>query len=347
MAPQFGLLFLPDNLQALAEEAALADALGFDWLGVGDSQSLFRELYVSLAVVAQATRRVRLGPTVSAATTRHPAVTASAIASINELSGGRAFLGLGTGDSAIYNLNARPASHAVMRDTIRALHDLLAGKETAWGTGHIHANWIPRPVPIYLAAEGPKTLRLAGEIADGVIVGTGLLPAVIADSRARIRAGAEAAGRDPDTLDVWWLVKCNVQDDSTAALDEIKMGLAASANHGFRFTLEGKHVPPEYVEPIRQLLATYRSAEHESLGGHNSFLPDRLGLTDYLRQRFGAVGTPEEVVEQIRAMQAAGADQLLLTCFSHDRPRLIRTLGERVLPFCQTTPIPAPPRRAE
>ena len=98
-------------------------------------------------------------------------------------------------------------------------------------------------MPIYLAAEGPRTLELAGRVADGVIVGLGLTPEVVRLSLAAIERGARAAGRTLDDVDVWWFAKTSLADRREEAIAPIKMALAASANHAFRFTLEGKGVP--------------------------------------------------------------------------------------------------------
>src|SRR5438128_3765635 len=105
---RFGVVMAPDNLTQLRQRAQMAEAVGFDYIGVADSQSLFRELYISLSVISMATSQVRIGPTVTNPLTRHPAITASAIASLNELSSGRAFLGISSGDSAVLNLELRP-----------------------------------------------------------------------------------------------------------------------------------------------------------------------------------------------------------------------------------------------
>ncbi|HEX2171217.1 MAG TPA: LLM class flavin-dependent oxidoreductase, partial [Dehalococcoidia bacterium] len=173
---KFGALFLPNDFRGLIERAKVAEDLGFDLVGLGDSQSLFREVYVSLAVVAQATSRVRLGPMVSNLHTRHLALTASAIASIDDLSGGRAVLGLGTGDSSLLNIGAKPATVTATRRAVETLHDLFQGKMVPTETGTMHARWIPRPVPVWLAAEGPRMLEMTGAVADGVLIGTGLTP---------------------------------------------------------------------------------------------------------------------------------------------------------------------------
>ena len=105
---RFGLLEISRSIESSVEYAKQAEQAGFDWVGVADSQSLFRELFVTLAMVGQATERVMIGPAVTNPLTRHPAVMAGAIASVHELSQGRAMLGIATGDSAIYNINERP-----------------------------------------------------------------------------------------------------------------------------------------------------------------------------------------------------------------------------------------------
>src|SRR5688572_17943123 len=126
-APRFGIVFLPESLAGFGELCREAEASGFDWLGVADSQSVFRELYVALTLAALNTSRLRLGPLVTNPLTRHLVVTASAIASIDELSKGRMVLGIGSGDSAIYTLGAPPATVAGLEDSIVTLGRLTSG----------------------------------------------------------------------------------------------------------------------------------------------------------------------------------------------------------------------------
>ena len=144
-------------------------------------------------------------------------------------------------------------------------------------------------------------------MADGVIVGLGLTPEVIELSLAAIERGARAVGRRLADLDVWWFAKTNVADTREAAVRPITMALAASANHAFRFTLEGKGVPAALHEPIRGLQREYDSHHHEIAGAGNAALTDRWGLTDFLVDRFAIAGTPAECVVQIRRAMAAGA----------------------------------------
>ena len=298
MKARFGLIEVPRSIASAVENAKLAESVGFDWVGVADSQSLFRELFVTLGVVAQATERVMIGPAVTNPLTRHPAVMASAVASLHELSGGRAMLGIGTGDSAIYNLNEPPRGLTGLREYILALRALLRGEPTRFAGRDIHTKWVgPQagdPVPIYVSAEGPKTLELAGEIADGVICGMGLSPEVVGLTLEHIAIGAERAGKSLDDIDVWTLTRVNVGPDRAALIDEIRMELASTAHHAFRFTQQGKLVPPELAEAIRQVQTGYSPAHHEDLGqSPNAGLMDNPALLAYMTDRFAVIGTAD------------------------------------------------------
>ena len=323
-------MFLPESLGGFGELCREAENLGFEWVGVADSQSVFHELYVALTLAATSTSRVRVGPLVTNPLTRHLVVTASAIASIDALSRGRAVLGIGSGDSAIFTLGAPPATLAGLEDAILTLGRLTGGdvverRERTW---RVHRTF--RRVPVYLAAEGPRTLELAGRVADGVIVGLGLTPDVVERSLAAIERGARAAGRRLADLDVWWFAKTNVADTRATAIAPITMALAASANHAFRFTLEGKGVPVDLHEPIRGLQREYDAHQHEIAGAHNAALTDRWGLTDFLVDRFAIAGTPDECVAQIRRAMAAGARQFITTSFVPDPRAFIRRWAQQV-----------------
>lgn len=175
---KFGVLIMPESVAGTAELAKLAEDHGFDRVRLGDSQSVYRELYVCLGVAAAATSRVRVGPGVTNPVTRHPAVTASAIASLDELSRGRGFLGIGAGDSAVYNLGLKGASTAALAEAVTAIRDLLVRGQTTYHGQPCHLMWAHRPVPIYIAGHGPKALRVAGRLGDGAIRswGTHVIP---------------------------------------------------------------------------------------------------------------------------------------------------------------------------
>jgi 5,10-methylenetetrahydromethanopterin reductase len=304
--------------------------LGFEWVGVADSQSVFHELYVALTLAAAGTTRARVGPLVTNPLTRHLVVTASAMTSIDAVSRGRAVLGIGSGDSAIFTLGAPPATLAGLEEAVLTLGRLTGGDVVKRGDRAWRVHRTSRRIPIYLAAEGPRTLELAGRVADGVIVGLGLTPDVVSLSLAAVELGARAAGRRLADLDIWWFAKTNVADTREAAIAPITMALAASANHAFRFTLEGKGVPAALHAPIRGLQREYDAHQHEIAGAHNAGLTDRWGLTDFLIDRFAIAGTPTDCVAQIRRAMAAGARQFITTSFVPDPRAFMRRWAQQV-----------------
>lgn len=340
MKARFGLIEVPRSITSAVENARLAENAGFDWVGAADSQSLFRELFVTLGAIGQATGRVMIGPSVSNPLTRHPAVMASAIASVQELSGGRAMFGIGTGDSAIHNLNERPRGLHGLREYVLAMRALLRGEATQFDGREIHTKWIAEqaddPVPIYISAEGPKTLELAGEIADGVICGMGISPEVVKLTLKHIAIGAERAGKSIDDIDVWTLARVNVGPDRGALVNEIRMELASTAHHAFRFTQEGKIVPPEFSDAIQRVQSGYRPAHHEDLGqSPNAGLMDDPAFLAYMTDRFAVVGTADQCVERIQSIRASGIHQFLFTGFVEERAALIEALGKWVFPRCR------------
>jgi 5,10-methylenetetrahydromethanopterin reductase len=325
----------PDGRANFERRVRRLDEQGFASLAMPDSQSLWPELHVQMAIMAMATERATLWPATTNPHTRHPALAASSIAAIDQLSGGRAWFNLGSGDSAIYNLGLKGATLDHMRRYLLAMRSLFETGEADWGGKLIRLKWPTRSVPLYLTAEGPKTLELAGEIADGVLCGVGLQAEVVRDALASIRRGAERAGRSMNEIDVWWFVKWNMDDDPVQAIREARMTLTASANHAFRFTLEGKHVPEEFHEPIRELQRRYVFAEHEAAGSDfsNATIVDELGLTDYLAGRFLLAGGPTEFRSRLGGLAQLGVDRVLMAFFGEtERDTKHDRLAAEVLP---------------
>ena len=158
--------------------ARAAETAGFDLLYTGDIQSTHREAWSTLTLMATVTSRISLGPGVTNPVTRHPAVTAGAVATLDEISGGRAFLGLGTGDSAVRNLGLLPATLARTESYLDAVRSVLADGCAVWDGVEIAGRAWPRRIPVLYSAHGPRSLRMAGRLADGVVAGVGTPPRV-------------------------------------------------------------------------------------------------------------------------------------------------------------------------
>ena len=342
---EIGVIVVPrKQTNHTVRTAQLAEEVGFDFVGLGDSQSIFRELYTTLGIVAHETEDIRLGPTVTQPVTRHPAVTASSMCTVDEVSNGRAFLGLATGDSSVYTLGKRPTNLAELESVIELVQALSRGASYHYDEAELQLRWVresdtDHDIPIVVAAEGPKTLQLAGSVANGVLIGTGLEPTVIRRSVELVEEGARDAGRDPDEVTKWIFAKINVAKDAQSAIDEIRMALAASANHAFRFTFENKQIPENYKSAIRELQSEYEPHAHEAVGeSANRQLLDRLedeypGLTKFLADRFAVFGPPESCIQKLQHIEnAANVDGVLFANVVDEDQEMIARIGREVLP---------------
>lgn len=333
MRVRFGINYMPTaSPPEVVRWARLVEDLGYEILGISDSQSICRDVYMTLALCAVNTERIRLGPRVITPVTRHPAVAACAAATLAELAPGRTLVGIGSGDSAAFNVGLRPASLAGLREYAEAIRNLLGTGSTTYRGARATLTWARASVPLYLAASGPKTLRLAGQIADGVVIRTGITPAIVRDSIAHVQAGAQEAGRDGRAIDLWWWPDVNVAASYAEGVEEIKMSLAAAGNHLSRFTTEGKHVPAHLLDKVRILGERYAFSSHTLPGSANNRLIEELGLVDYLADRFAVVGTPGDCIRKLTAAVEAGARQFWMSVHFDDKERFLRDWAGTVAP---------------
>ena len=332
-AIKFGVNFMPSgSTMEVVDWAKEVERCGYDLLGISDSQSICRDVYVTLALCAVNTERIRFGPRVITPVTRHPAVAACAAATLAELAPGRTMLAIGTGDSAAFNLGLKPASLIELREYALAIRQLLTSGTTTYHGNRAKFTWGRTPIPIFLAASGPKTLHLAGQIADGVVIRTGITPDIIRDSIGHIQAGAREAGRDPSSIDMWWWPDINIAGSYREAVAEITMSLAAAGNHLSRFTTEGKHIPPELLAKIKELGKRYVFEEHVTVGSANCRLIEELGLVEYLAERFAIVGTEADCIRKLQAAADAGARQIWLSVHFDDKYRFLREWAAKIIP---------------
>ena len=313
-----------------------AEELGFDLLTCGDSQSLWAECYSLMTFAATVTTRPSLAITVTNPSTRHPAVAASAAASVQQISGGRLRVGLASGDSALRNIGVPPATVAELEAYARAMRTLTGGGSVPWGEAEIALHWLrdPTPVPVWIAAEGPRTQRLAGRVADGVILSNCLTAERMEAAREHLSVGAAEAGRSLDNIEVWCMCNLVFAPTEGDGLDAISSVLAGTANHVFRFTLEGKGVPDDMKDRLRGLMGEYQSRHHTQPGtsNPNNALLAKYGLRDWLARQGTIAGPPDHCVERLREVAAIGATNLILSQFIDDQLQWMRTFAGEVLP---------------
>jgi 5,10-methylenetetrahydromethanopterin reductase len=298
---EFGFSVTPGPPDGVAEEAAAAEALGYDRIGIWDSPALFRDPWVTLGLVADRTSGVRIGPWVTNPLSRHPVVTAAAAASVDDLAPGRTYVGIGSGGTGVWHLGLRTATLGQLEEYVAAVREQLAERLT----------WAKRRIPILVSAHGPQSLRLAGRIADGVVAGLGVTPEVVRGCLELIGEGAAEAGRSADELEVWFTCFWFVDEQPGVAERRGAWASTAFALHFARSGVEGKFVPEELQDAVAELGRGYDLVAHGSvpaeLQERYAERAEELGVADYLRRRFVFCGTPDEVEQQVRAAVAAGA----------------------------------------
>jgi 5,10-methylenetetrahydromethanopterin reductase len=253
--PTFGLRIPPCRPASdVAAFVRRAEAAGFDIAWVPDSQFLWRDVWATLALAAEATSTIRLGTCVTNFETRHPSVTAAAAGTLDELAPGRVILGVGTGDSSIKTLGLRPTSLARMREEIAVTRALLRGEAVEFEGRALALEAVPsEPPPIYLAANAPKATALAGELCDGVITVAGIRPEVLRGALARVEEGAARAGRTLGDVDVCAGLICHVTEDPREAARIVRPYVVAMAQTGGQAALRAVGIeidPPEVVGGI-------------------------------------------------------------------------------------------------
>ena len=313
-----------------------ADAAGFDMLTCGDSQSLWAECFTLMTFAATITERPDLAMTVSNPCTRHPAVAASACASVQQISGGRFRFGIASGDSALRNIGVAPGGVDQIERYMRAIQTMTAKETFDWDGTPLSLHWLPEPtrVPVWVAAEGPRTQRMAGRYADGVVLSNCLTPDRLAVAMEHIGAGARDAGRSVDDIEIWHMCNLIFAESEQAGIDQIRSVLAGTANHVFRFTLEGKGLPDELKARIKAMMGEYQSRYHAHPGASNpnEGLLDKYELREYLARQGTIAGPPERCIERLHEVQGYGVNNIIVSQFISDQYEWMRTFSEQVLP---------------
>jgi 5,10-methylenetetrahydromethanopterin reductase len=285
--------------------AQRVEELGYDGIFLGESHLNSIDSFQTLASCAVLTKRVILGIAVTNMVFRHPTVLAGAAASLNEISKGRALLGLGTGDGPVYSQGLKATPVKEFEQGVRIIRDLVQGKAVKFPSGNIGIGFNLRPTPIYVSAEGPRGLQLAGRSADGVILGTGFDLKVLHWARGKILEGITEAQRKESNLGLIAAGMLCVCEDGDEARRIVRNRIANRAHHNFRFTLET--VPTTELNGIKKFMAGFDVMKPME----ERVDPDLVN--DYLIRRFSIAGTAKECVDRIEELRLAGVDHLMLT----------------------------------
>lgn len=338
-----------------------AEQLGYDHGWVPDSQMMWSDCYAVLALAAHHTSRIRLGTGVAVAGTRSAPVTAHSIASINRIAPGRVFLGIGTGHTAMRVMGFDPVPPREFREYLRVVRGLLRGEEVEYTQrGQTRAiRFLQRElgfvdvaheIPIWVAANGPLALGIAGELGDGRISAGTETREHLDHSLAAIRAGAAEAGRalpasyHTAALTFSCVLRPGEKLTSDRTIDECGSMAAASLHFWWELAqLSGSdHFVPA---PARDDWEQYKKFVH-GLGiprerlhlrlhdGHCTYLvPDerRFITPALIRASGGLVGEPDEIVAILRDHERAGLQEVTLLPPLASARAILRDFREQVM----------------
>lgn len=324
----FGITLKPDwSIDDLVALTRQAEANGFTYGWLFDSHVLWKEIYPLLTLMALNTTRMHLGPCVTNPVTRDPTVTASALATLNVISGGRMEMGIGRGDSARRVIGKTPTTVERMAWAVQLIRALASGQEVMYDGTPIRLTWAQGRLPIWIAGYGPKALRTAGRLGDGVILQFAD-PHLIKWCLGFVYEGARQAGRDPASIQVMSAAPTFISNDMAKARDQVRWFPALVSNHVVDLVSRYKpeDLPPELTSYIRTRKG-YDYHHHAEVGSDNAEF-----VSNEVVDRFCVLGTVDQVRAKLRELVDAGVTQFNIYLMSGDEPETLEVYGREIIP---------------
>ncbi|MEK6190962.1 MAG: TIGR03842 family LLM class F420-dependent oxidoreductase [Chloroflexota bacterium] len=304
-----------------------AEANGFTHGWVFDSHVLWRDPYPLLTLMVGATERMRLGTCVTNPATREPSVTASALAALNEISGGRMNLGIGRGDSARRVLGKPPTTMKTLEEAIGVIRDLVEGRAVTYEGTELRLTWAGRwQLPVWVAGYGPMALAMTGRVADGLILQLAD-PDLIRWFVSQLREAEAAAGRPPGSIKVQAAAPAHVGPRDLGQ-DRTRWFPALVSNHVV--DLVNKYPREQLPEALTGYVTEregYDYHHHAEVGSANAAF-----VGDEVTDRFCVLGEPAEHVAKLHQLADAGVDQFNMYLMNGDEEDQLDRYGREIVP---------------
>ena len=331
MTVQFGLGFGQDqDVYTVGEYAKRSEDLGFTHITVADINNLANEATVLMTLATMATDRIRIGHGVTNPATMHSGAIANAMASIRELGGDRAFIGIGAGGPYGQFLH-RGVKMQTLRNSIAFMREYSAGRDGQLEDGGWHSEWIRNSsryngshVPCWVAVAGPKTCQIAGEVGDGVL-SIGMDPVLQQWRKDQVAVGSKKAGRNEHEVEFYIRTQLYIAESKSAAKRELEPYAATCTYELYQILrrdtpevndlcerLEKHH--PGLLEEFRMIFDNYDPYWTERIGG-----PQTKFVTQRVIDFFLANGSSEDICEQIAALEPVGVTGISSVLFSIEK----------------------------
>ena len=339
---QFGTTLSPGHawgqVLGTSKYAQQLEDWGYDYLWCSDER-FERDVYVVLSQAATATKTTMLGTCVTNPYLRHPLMTATSIGTVNELSNGRAVLGIGAGASAMFERQGikRPFPPLLaIREAIEVMRPLLNGKAVDYNGRTMSLkgadlDFESRTVPIYIASRGPRLFELAGELADGVIIGSLASREGLRFAFEHIKKGAERSGRDPKEIEVVFWAYTSISDDEKKARQLVRK-IVVSSMWSSQSILKHIGIGDDVWRPIEETLRRGFAAGLEPGGVYEQAYSQ---LSDEILDAWSITGNLDKVAGKVKDIIDAGVDQFALLPFAeteNEKKTMQKQFAETVIP---------------
>jgi 5,10-methylenetetrahydromethanopterin reductase len=326
---KFGIEFVPSEPYWKTTFYAIqAEKRGFDYLWITDHFNN-RNVYVTLTAAALHTERIKLGPGVTNPYLINPVITAQAIASLDELAPGRVILGIGAGDRTTLKstgMEMRKPLTAV-KECVEIVRRMISEKSVTF-EGNVFttsdAKFFFKPrteIPIYVGAQGPKMLKLAGRIGDGVLINAGH-PKDVNYAVDRARRGIEQAGKRMTEVDVAAYTSFSVHEDLKKATQAAVPVVAYVAAGSPDVVLQRHDIDKEKAKKIGKALKAGEWGEAFGL------------VSSKMIEAFSVCGTPEMCIERITQLLKSGISQFVVgSPIGPNVRKAINLISERIVPY--------------
>ena len=338
------------------KDLVVAEDNGFTHCWFYDSQMIYSDVYVCMALAAERTKKIKLATGVAIPSNRIAPVTAHSIATINQLSPGRVILGLGTGFTGRNTMGLPPVPLATVRSYIQQCRTLLRGEELLYREGsrerairflhqrHGYVN-LKDPIPIYFAANGPKALELVGELTDGWIT-TLSDPQSFKKNLAVVEKGAAKAGRTLKNFpNVTLSTGCVLRPGESATSQRVINRVGPFAIVALHALWEQSAVAADLPPLLKDLYARYDTEYAAKLKtpadrryleiheGHLIYLKpgEERYVTEELVRGFSLTGTGEEIIARLKALEAGGLKQVAIQVVGETGREMIEEFSREVI----------------
>jgi probable F420-dependent oxidoreductase len=325
----FGITIKPDiHIDRIVSLTQQAEASGFSYGWIFDSHVIWKEPFPLLTLMAASTQTMRLGTCVTNPAVRDVTVSASLFATLNLASRGRMQLGIGRGDSSRRVLGKKPTTLENLESFVHVFRDLNAGKTVDLDGVPTSFPWASGEVPkVWVAGYGPKALRTAGRIGDGVILQFAD-PDLIDWCLGFVREGSKEAGRDFSKFQVMAAAPVWPSADLKTARDRVRWFPALVSNHVM--DLISKYKPEELPPSLTSFVKNrggYDYHHHCEVGSDNADF-----VSDEVIDRFCIIGPVEAHLKKLEALRKVGVTQFNIYLMCGEEEKTLDVYSRQILP---------------